>query len=199
MSAKLKLAVLVSGSGSNLQAIIDACARNNYPAEVSVVIANRPDAYGLERAKLAGIPAILVDHEEHKGRTAFEAALQDALDDFDIDLICLAGFMRILTADFIAKWPNKIINTHPALLPNFGGKGMYGEHVHTAVLAADEHESGCSIHYVIPEVDQGELIVQRRVDVHADDTVETLSARVIAQEHIAYPEAIEKIAQERLK
>ena len=191
----LKLAVLISGSGSNLQALIDACARSDYPAQIEVVISNRPDAYGLERAKAAGIPALCIDHKEFNGRAAFEKELQNALTDYEIDLICLAGFMRILTPDFIEKWPNKIINTHPSLLPKFGGEGMYGDHVHNAVLEAGERESGCSIHFVIPEVDKGELILQKTVPVKDGDTIESLAARVIAQEHIAYVEAVRMLAE----
>ncbi len=191
---KLNLAVFISGSGSNLQALIDACEASDFPARITVVISNRPGAYGLGRAEKAGIPAIVIDHKIHTKRIEFENALQNTLKDYPVDLICLAGFMRILTADFINQWPNKIINTHPALLPKFGGKGMYGEHVHNAVLKAGETESGCSIHYVIPEVDQGPVIVQKTVPVEASDTVETLATRVIAQEHIAYPEAVRIIS-----
>lgn len=194
-SGKLKLAVLISGSGSNLQAILDACAKPDFPAQVEVVISNAPDAFGLTRAKQAGVPAVSIDHREFPNRHAFEAALQSALSTYDIDLICLAGFMRILTSDFIKQWPNKIINTHPALLPKFGGEGMYGAHVHNAVLAAGEKESGPTIHYVIPEVDKGEIIAQSRVVVKADDTAQTLAERVLAQEHILYPEAIRHIAE----
>ena len=193
----LNLAVLISGSGSNLQALIDACESPDYPAQIQLVVSSRPDAYGLERAQKAGIPAFTVDHKAFTGRAEFEEALQEKLAQYPIDLICLAGFMRILTADFVSKWPDKIINTHPSLLPKFGGEGMYGEHVHAAVLNAGETQSGASIHYVIPEVDQGPVILQRPVSVHPDDTAETLSARVIAEEHIAYPEAVKKIAQER--
>jgi phosphoribosylglycinamide formyltransferase-1 len=193
----LNLAVLISGSGSNLQALIDACAQEDYPADIKIVIANRPDAYGLERAKAAGIKAICIDHKNYTNRIEFEKEIQKELTKQEIDLICLAGFMRILTAEFIAQWPNKIINTHPALLPKFGGEGMFGENVHRAVLEAGEQESGASIHYVIPAVDQGELILQKTVPVLEGDTVDTLSARVIAQEHIAYPEAVRLIAESR--
>jgi phosphoribosylglycinamide formyltransferase-1 len=196
-AGKLKLAVLISGSGSNLQAILDACAQAEYPAQVEVVISNVPDAYGLTRAKDAGIPAISIDHKEFPDRPAFENALQSALSAYDIDLICLAGFMRILTSDFIAQWPQKIINTHPALLPKFGGKGMYGEHVHKAVLAAGDSESGPTIHYVIPEVDKGEIIAQSRVAVKEGDTAQTLAKRVLEQEHLLYPKAIRLIAEKR--
>lgn len=195
---KLGLAVFISGSGSNLQALIDACNSPEYPAEIKLVISNRPDAYGLERAKNEAINAICIDHKKYKTRAEFENALSEELSKHKIDLICLAGFMRILTADFINKWPNKIINTHPALLPKFGGEGMYGEHVHRAVLEAKEKESGASIHFVIPEVDKGQLIAQGTVPVLENDTIESLSARVIAQEHILYPQAVKKIALERL-
>lgn len=195
---KLGLAVFISGSGSNLQALIDACKSPEYPAQIKLVISNRPDAYGLERAKNEAIKAICIDHKKYKTRAEFENALSEELSKHKIDLICLAGFMRILTADFINKWPNKIINTHPALLPKFGGEGMYGEHVHRAVLKAKEKESGASIHFVIPEVDKGQLIAQGTVPVLENDTIESLSARVIAQEHILYPQAVKKIALERL-
>lgn len=191
---KLNIAVLISGRGSNLQALIDACAMPDFPAKISVVISNRPGAYGLERAEKAGIPALTIDHKAHGGREGFENALQAALEQYPVNLICLAGFMRILTAGFIRRWENRIINTHPALLPKFGGAGMYGEHVHRAVLAAGETESGASIHYVIPEVDQGPVILQRRVPVLPGDSVETLAARVVEQEHLLYPEAVRLIA-----
>ncbi|MBX2834946.1 MAG: phosphoribosylglycinamide formyltransferase [Micavibrio sp.] len=197
MPDKLNLAVLISGGGSNLQALIDACAAPDFPARIQLVISNRPDAYGIERAKIANIDTKIIDHNKYTKRIEFEKRVQNALSNYPIDLICLAGFMRILTADFINHWPKKIINTHPALLPKFGGKGMYGEHVHRAVLEAGETESGASIHYVIPEVDQGPVISQAKVPVLAADTINTLSTRVIEQEHKLYPEAVKKIASER--
>ncbi|MEZ5814824.1 MAG: phosphoribosylglycinamide formyltransferase [Alphaproteobacteria bacterium] len=193
----LNLAVLISGGGSNLQALIDACESVDYPARIQVVISNRPGAYGLERAKKAGIPTFTIDHKKYTKRIEFENALQETLSAYPVDLICLAGFMRILTADFIGKWPGRIINTHPALLPDFGGEGMYGEHVHRAVLESGVEKSGASIHYVIPEVDRGEVIVQKAVPVLPGDSIETLAARVLEQEHIAYPEAVRIIAKER--
>ena len=193
-TGKLNLAVLISGGGSNLQAIIDACKDSDFPATVRVVISNTPGAYGLTRAENAGIPAITIDHKNYRTRQDFEEALTDALSGHNIDLICLAGFMRILTPAFIAKWPRKIINTHPSLLPKFGGEGMYGMRVHQAVLDSGEQYSGSTIHYVIPEVDKGEIIIQKQVDIHRDDTAETLAKRVLASEHLAYPEAIKQIA-----
>lgn len=196
---KLNLAVLISGIGSNLQALIDACADDNFPAKISVVLSNRPDAYGLQRAAAAGIPTEIIDHKKHDSREAFDQAMLEALSTYDIDLICLAGFMRILTPVFINEWAGKILNTHPALLPKHGGEGMYGAHVHRAVLAAGDNESGVSIHIVTEECDQGPVILQRKVPVKPDDTIETLSARVLEQEHIAYPQAVAQIAQEILK
>ena len=194
---KLKLAVFISGGGTNLQALIDACKKPDFPAEISVVVSNIPNVYGLVRAQQAGIECSTVDHTSYATREAFEEAIENAMSWHDIDLICLAGFMRILTPSFIGRWKNKIINTHPALLPKFGGPGMYGENVHKAVLEAGETESGCTIHYVIPEVDKGEIIVQRRVPVMAGDTPSLLAGRVLLQEHIAYPEAVRKIALEK--
>ncbi|MGB4056919.1 MAG: phosphoribosylglycinamide formyltransferase, partial [Alphaproteobacteria bacterium] len=141
---KIRLAVLISGSGSNLQALIDACRDPSYPATIEIVISNRPDAYGLERARKAGIPTAIVDHMQYTGREDFEDAIQKILDQHPVNLICLAGFMRILTPGFVEKWEGSIINTHPALLPKHGGKGMYGEHVHRAVLKAKDAESGVS-------------------------------------------------------
>lgn len=197
-AAKIKLAVLISGSGSNLQALIDACTADDYPAEIAVVVSNRPNAYGLERAGKAGIQTRVIDHKNYDGRSAFDTALLEALAPHEVDLICLAGFMRILTPVFIHAYEGRILNTHPALLPKHGGKGMYGEHVHGAVLAAGDETSGVSIHYVIPEVDQGEVILQRNVDVARDDTAETLAAKVLGQEHIAYPEAVRMVAEKML-
>jgi formyltetrahydrofolate-dependent phosphoribosylglycinamide formyltransferase len=194
---RLHLAVLISGGGSNLQALIDACADKDYPAQIDVVISNRPGAFGLARAEKAGIPAETLDHTQYASREAFEAAIQDILSRYKIDLVCLAGFTRILTPGFVGQWRGKIINTHPALLPRHGGEGMHGAHVHRAVLACGDTESGASIHYVIPEVDRGEIIVQRRVPVEAGDTAEGLAARVLAEEHKAYVEAVRMIAAAR--
>ncbi len=196
---KIHLAVLISGSGSNLQALIDACAEPDYPAQIDVVISNRSDAYGIERAEKAGIPVAIIDHKIYKSRAQFEDAIQKILTLYPIDLICLAGFMRILTPGFVQAWAGEIINTHPALLPKHGGEGMHGEHVHKAVLAAGDSESGVTIHYVIPEVDRGEIILQRRTSVSKGDTVESLAKRVLVEEHIAYVEAVRMIAQKTVK
>jgi len=189
-SLKLKLAVLISGRGSNLQALIDACTRDDFPAEIAVVISNQPDAYGLARAQEAGIETLAIAHKEYESKPAFENALNEAILPYQVSLICLAGFMRILSAEFISKWPEKIINIHPSLLPAYKGLDT-----HARAIADGASEAGCTVHYVVPEVDSGEIIVQKSVPVHHDDTPETLAARVLEQEHIAYPEAIKKIWQ----
>lgn len=187
---KQPIAVLISGGGSNLQSLIDACEQGDFPARIAVVISNKPDAYGLTRAKDAGIPALVVNHKDYATREEFDKALLEALKPYAPKLICLAGFMRILTPTFIKNWPHRILNTHPALLPAHGGKGMYGMHVHKAVLEAGDTESGASIHYVIPEVDQGPVLLQSAVPVLQNDTPDTLAQRVLEQEHKLYPEAV---------
>ncbi|MCB1562594.1 MAG: phosphoribosylglycinamide formyltransferase [Alphaproteobacteria bacterium] len=194
---KLQLAVFISGNGSNLQALIDACAAPDFPARIALVLSNRPGVFGVKRAKRAGIETALVDHKTFPTRAAFEQAIAKALEGRGIDLICLAGFMRILTADFLSQWAEQVINTHPSLLPRHGGPGMFGEHVHRAVLDSGDTQSGATIHYVIPEVDQGPVILQKTVPVLPGDTVETLAERVIAQEHKAYPEAVRMIAEKQ--
>jgi phosphoribosylglycinamide formyltransferase-1 len=195
---KINLAVLISGSGTNLQALIDACKKPDYPARISLVISNVPGAYGLERASKAGIPAVTVNHRSYESREEFEEAMQNELKKYPADLICLAGFMRILTPYFIEKWEGKILNTHPALLPEHGGPGMYGEKVHKAVLKSGDRESGASIHIVTPECDKGPVIIQKRVPVLDGDTPGTLAARVLEQEHAAYVEAVRMFAENKI-
>lgn len=194
---KLKLGVLVSGRGSNLQAIIDAIERNELPAQIAVVISNRPDAYALERAKKHNIPAIVIDHKYFGSREEFEARLIEELNRYGVDLVCLAGFMRILSPYFVNHFKNRILNIHPALLPV--AKGLYGEQVHKAVLESGAKFSGCTVHFVTEDVDGGPIIIQRVVPVKDDDTIETLAERVLAEEHRAYPEAIRLFAEGRLE
>ena len=189
---KLKLAVLISGRGSNLQAIIDACAKPEFPAKIEIVISNRPDVMGLERAQKAGIKTAVVDHKKYSSREDFEDALQNTITPHNIHLICLAGFMRILTAHFVDQWPNKMINIHPSLLPKYKGVDT-----HERATAAGDSESGCTVHYVVPEMDSGPIIVQKSVPIIEGDTPETLAERVLEQEHAAYPEAIQIIAEKR--
>ncbi|MBG78547.1 MAG: phosphoribosylglycinamide formyltransferase [Alphaproteobacteria bacterium] len=190
-SKKINLAVLISGSGSNLQALIDACARDDFPARIAVVLSNKGDAFGLTRAQKAGIPTEVISHKDHDGREPFEAAIIKALTPYAPDLICLAGFMRILTPHFINHWgAQRMINIHPSLLPDY--KGL---NTHQRAIDDDKDTAGCTVHFVAPEVDSGEIITQKQVPIHPDDTAETLAKRVLVQEHIAYPEAVERVAK----
>ncbi|MEO0091673.1 MAG: phosphoribosylglycinamide formyltransferase [candidate division WOR-3 bacterium] len=195
--AIIKLGVLVSGSGTNLQAIIDASEKKEIPAVVSVVISNKKEAYALERARKHNIPAIFINHKDYPNRELFEQALIKELDARKVDLVCLAGFLRVLTPFFVNHYKMRIMNIHPALLPV--AKGLYGEYVHKAVLDSGAKFSGCTVHFVTEDVDGGPIIVQRVVPVDDDDTVHTLAERVLQQEHIAYPEAIRLFAENRLE
>jgi len=187
---KIRLAVLISGRGSNLQALIDACAKPGFPAEIAVVISNQPDALGLERAATAGIPAMIVDNAYFKGdKAGFEQSLTDTINQYNVDLICLAGFMRILSADFLARFKDKVINIHPSLLP--AHKGL---DTHASVLKAGDTAHGCSVHVVTPGMDEGDIILSRTVTVKKGDDEAALAARVLVEEHIAYPEAVRQIA-----
>lgn len=190
---KLKLAVFISGRGSNLQSIIDACADENFPAQISVVLSNKADVFGLERAQKAGIPTEVVSHKDFAAREEFEHEIQNRLEKYAPDLICLAGFIRILSDYLPTKWAGRMLNIHPSLLPDY--KGL---HTHQRAIDDGKTEAGCTIHYVVPELDSGEIIVQKRVPILPGDTADTLAARVLEQEHVAYPEAI-KIVAEKLR
>ena len=192
--AKLKLAVLISGRGSNLQALIDACARADYPARIALAISNVAGAGGLARAEAAGIPTATIPHREFETREAFEAEITAALRRAGVELVCLAGFMRLLTPGFVEDWRDRLINIHPSLLPDY--KGL---HVHERVIEAGEDFSGCTVHYVRPDMDSGPIIKQAKVAVEADDNADTLAARVLEQEHIIYPEAVRLIAEGRVR
>ncbi|MCB9989758.1 MAG: phosphoribosylglycinamide formyltransferase [Rhodospirillales bacterium] len=194
MAAKLNLAVLISGRGSNMQALIEACKADDFPARVALVLSNRPDAGGLQIAQDAGIQTASVDHKAYDSKAAFEGALQDVLSSHEIDLICLAGFMRLLSADFIGRWPDQIINIHPSLLPAYKGLDT-----HARAIADGAVEAGCTVHVVIPEMDAGPVILQKKVPVLAGDTPDALAARVLAQEHAAYPEAVRAIGDGRIR
>lgn len=189
---KLNLAVFISGRGSNLQSLIDACKDPSFPAQISFVLSNVPGVQGLERAQKAGIPTEVINHKDYSTREAFEDDLLDVLGKYKVDLICLAGFMRVLTPHFITPWQDRIINIHPSLLPEY--KGL---HTHERVLADGKPEHGCTVHFVVPDMDAGPIIVQRRVKVLPSDTPDILAARVLEQEHIAYPEAVKIIAKAR--
>jgi phosphoribosylglycinamide formyltransferase-1 len=192
--ARLKIAVVISGRGSNLQALIDACADPDFPAEIVAVISNVPDAAGLKRAEAAGIPAHVIDSRDYKDRAAFDAALDAALRGSGAKLVCLAGFMRILSEGFVSKWRDWVINIHPSLIPAFTGLNT-----HERVLKAGARFTGCTVHFVRPEMDNGPIIIQAAVPVRPDDTPETLAARVLVAEHRIYPEAVRLIAQNRVR
>lgn len=194
------LGVLVSGGGTNLQAIIDACESGvlNGLARVAVVVSNRPDAYALERARRHGITAVFLDRKDFADTAAYSEALAREMERHAVVLVCLAGFLVKLEPNFVRAFRRRIVNIHPALLPKFGGKGMYGHHVHEAVVAGGERESGATVHWVDEEYDHGPAILQAKVPVLPDDTAETLAERVLAVEHTIYPRAIKK-AIETLK
>jgi phosphoribosylglycinamide formyltransferase-1 len=192
--ARLKTAVLLSGSGTNLQALIDAARAPAYPAEIVRVIANIPDAYGLERARQAGIPTQVVNHKDYAGREAFDAALHDALAASGCEFVCLAGFMRILTGAFVEKWRGRMINIHPSLLPAFRGLDAQGQ-----AIRAGARVSGATVHYVVPEMDAGPIIVQGAVPVLPDDDAAALSKRILTVEHRIYPLALRLIGEGRVR
>ena len=186
--------VLISGSGSNLQALIDSIAHDGNPARIAAVVCNRADAYGLERARQAGIATELLDHKQFDGREAFDAALIQAIDAHQPELVVLAGFMRILTPGFVAHYSGRLLNIHPSLLPRH--KGL---HTHQRALEAGDAEHGCSVHFVTEELDGGPLVVQAVLPVMADDTAESLASRVHQQEHHIYPLAVRWFAEGRLR
>ena len=191
---RLKLAVPISGGGSNLQAIIDACAQADYPAEIVLVISNNPDAYGLERAQKAGIPTKVINHRDYDSREEFDQQMTKAMEAMDVQLVCLAGFLRLLSEEFINHWHNRMINIHPSLLPAF--KGL---HVQQAAIDYGAKFSGCTVHYVRFDMDTGPIIMQAAVPIHEDDTSEALAARILEQEHRIYPAAIKLVAEGNVK
>jgi len=193
MSDKLRLGVLISGRGTNLQALIRACADPDFPAEIVLVISNVASAAGLERAEDAEIPTTVIDHKSFNDRRSFDAALDTALKEANIELVCLAGFMRLLTDDFVEAWRNRMINIHPSLLPSFKGLDT-----HQRMLDAGVAIGGCTVHYVRPEMDTGPIIVQAAVPILPDDDADRLAARILEQEHIAYPLAVRLIAEDRV-
>jgi len=196
-----KIAVFVSGGGTNLQALIDAQARGELGGgEIAVVVSSSPGAYALERARRAGIPCAVCSRRELGGQPAFERALEDALAPYSIDLIVLAGFMSILSGDFIGRWTNRILNVHPALIPSFCGEGCYGLHVHEKALEYGVKVSGATVHFVTEECDGGPIILQKAVDVLPDDTPETLQRRIMEQcEWKLLPRAAALFCQDRLR
>lgn len=188
------IVVLISGSGSNLQALIDACSNGKINGRIAAVISNRPDVKGLERATNAGIEAITLDHKAFDGREAFDAALAERIDQFQPDLVVLAGFMRILTPSFTQHYLGKMLNIHPSLLPKYPGL-----HTHQRALDAGDKEHGVTVHFVTAELDGGPAVVQARVPIIDGDDANSLAARVLEQEHIIYPQAVSWFVDGRLQ
>lgn len=195
---KTRIAVLVSGGGTNLQALLDAEAAGSIPnGDIALVVSNNPGAYALERAKNAGVPAAVISKRECGSQAAFEARLQGILELDAIDMIILAGFMCILTENFTKKWPNRILNIHPSLIPAFCGEGFYGLHVHEAALARGVKVTGATVHFVNEIPDGGPILLQKAVEVLPGDTPETLQRRVMEQaEWILLPQAAQLVAKQ---
>ena len=191
---KLRVGVLISGRGSNLHALIGACAQNDFPAEIVLVISNVADAGGLKHAAEAGIPTRVIAHKNFPGREAFDNEMDAELKKAGVEFVCLAGFMRLLSTPFVREWEGRIVNIHPSLLPAFKGLD-----VHEQVLDAGVRISGCTVHYVVPELDAGPPIVQAAVPVEPHDNADTLAARVLEAEHRVYPEALKMIAENRIR
>jgi phosphoribosylglycinamide formyltransferase-1 len=187
---KRRVAILISGRGSNMTALVEAAKADDFPAEIAVVISNKADAAGLAKARDCGVPAVTIESKPFGAdRAGFEAKLQSVLDDNRVDLICLGGFMRLFTAEFVQRWHGRMLNIHPSLLPSFPGLDPHGQ-----ALRAGVKISGATVHFVIPETDAGPIVMQGAVAVHDDDTPETLSARILEIEHRIYPHALRLVA-----
>lgn len=193
--AKKRVAVLISGRGSNMASLIEAAKERDYPAEIAVVVSNRPDAAGLALARTQGVATQVVDHRPHgSNRAAFESELQGVLDRHRVEFICLGGFMRLFTREFVLRWQGRMLNIHPALLPSFPGLDPHGQ-----ALKAGVKISGATVHFVIPETDAGPIVAQAAISVREDDTSETLAARVLTVEHRLYPLALRLVADGRVR
>src|SRR5450755_3507341 len=192
---KRRVAILISGRGSNMAALLQAAAAVDFPAQIAVVVSNRSDAGGLERARSAGVPAVVIESKPFgTDRAAFEAALQAVLDQHRVELICLAGFMRLFTAGFVQRWYGRMLNIHPSLLPSFPGLDPHGQ-----ALRAGVKISGATVHFVIPETDAGPIVMQGAVAIRDDDTADTLAARILEIEHRIYPDALRLLASGRIR
>ena len=189
MANRLRVAVLISGRGTNLQALINACAKDDFSAEIVRVISNNESAFGLERAQAAGLSTAVIDHRDFKNRSSFEKALNDDLEEYGTELICLAGFMRLLTGSFVDCWRDRLINIHPSLLPAFKGLNTHQRTIDDGVRIA-----GCTVHFVRADMDAGPIIVQAAVPVLPGDDESALSARILEQEHVIFPLALNLIA-----
>src|SRR5712671_2222385 len=192
---KRRVAILISGRGSNMAALIEAAKSKDFPAEIVVVISNRGDAGGIEKATALGVPAVTIESQPFgKDRAAFEAVLQPALDQHKVDLICLGGFMRLFTAEFVQRWYGSMLNIHPSLLPSFPGLDPQGQ-----ALRAGVKISGATVHFVIPETDAGPILMQGALAVRDDDTPDTLAARILEIEHRIYPDALRLVASGQIR
>lgn len=191
-TAKKRVAILISGRGSNMQALVNASRTPDFPAEIALVVSNRPEAPGLAWAKAQGLTTLALDHKLYESREHFEGQLQSILELSKIDLVALAGFMRLMTAPFVDRWNGRMINIHPSLLPSY--KGL---HTHERVLADGVKITGCTVHFVRPEMDEGPIIGQAAVPVVIGDTAETLASRVLAAEHALYPRALALVARDQ--
>lgn len=187
---KLRLGVLISGRGSNLQALIDATKASDFPAEIALVVSNKANAAGLERAADADIDTATISHKDYPDRTAFDQAMTQALQHSGCELICLAGFMRILSSQFVDRWSGRLINIHPSLLPDY--KGL---NVHERMVSDGIKTAGCTVHYVTEDMDAGPIIGQRSAPLQAHDTADTLASRILVEEHILYPACVRMIAE----
>ena len=190
----MKVGVLISGRGSNLKALIDACARPGFPAEIVLVISNKADAGGLQIAKDAGIATRIISHKDYDSREAFDRVMDQALRDAGVEFVCSAGFMRILSDEFVEKWRDRQLNIHPSLLPSFKGLNVYAR-----AIEAGCKISGCTVHFVRAAMDEGPIVAQEAVPILEGDTPETLAARILEAEHRIYPEALRLVAEGRVR
>ena len=194
MTLRLNVAILISGRGSNMQSLVRACADPNYPAKVVLVLSNKADAAGLDYAREAGIPTAVISHKDFPDRASFDAAMDAEIRRHGVELICLAGFMRLLDSRIIKDWRDRMINIHPSLLPSFRGLDT-----HARALEAGVKLAGCSVHFVRPDVDTGPIIAQAAVPVLPGDTPDSLAARILEQEHLIYPMALRLLAEGRVR
>ena len=194
MTKKVRVAILISGRGSNMKALVEACEKPNFPAKIVLVLSNKPDAQGLDFAKIKGIKTAVINHKNfintQNPREEFDKKMSQIIEDHNVELICLAGFMRLLSAWFVNHWFDRLINIHPSLLPDFKGADAVGD-----AIKAKAKISGCTTHFVREEMDSGPIIMQAEVKVFDDDTKETLAARILQEEHKIYPLTLEKIAK----
>jgi phosphoribosylglycinamide formyltransferase-1 len=192
--ARRRVAILISGRGSNMAALIDAARAQDYPAEIVLVLSNRAEAPGLDYARARGVATTVVEHRKFATRDAFDAEIDAKLAAAGVELVCLAGFMRLLSTPFVERWRGRMLNVHPSLLPAYKGLDT-----HARVLADGAHEHGCTVHFVEPDLDSGPIILQAKVPVLRDDDEKSLAARVLAEEHRIYPQALKLLATDKLR